>query len=139
GAALELVRPDRGIASHRFVTRPRCSLTGAALPSARAPGAARTHARAACARPRRNCCALPRSNGSGAAPRGLDARRAPQPLRRGGGLAARLLQARLVRRPISADAAPVPMANTLDEFPYDDDIVRKFTFATIGWALVATL
>jgi hypothetical protein len=31
------------------------------------------------------------------------------------------------------------LSKTLDQFTYDDDIVRKFTFATIGWALVATL
>jgi cytochrome c oxidase cbb3-type subunit I/II len=31
------------------------------------------------------------------------------------------------------------MSKTLDEFTYDDDIVRKFTFATIVWGLVATL
>ena len=31
------------------------------------------------------------------------------------------------------------MSKTLDELTYDDDIVRKFTFATIVWGLVATL
>jgi cytochrome c oxidase cbb3-type subunit I/II len=31
------------------------------------------------------------------------------------------------------------MSNTLEEFSYDDDIVRKFTFATVVWGLVATL
>jgi cytochrome c oxidase cbb3-type subunit I/II len=34
---------------------------------------------------------------------------------------------------------PQLMAKALEEFTYDDDIVRKFTFATIIWALVATL
>ncbi|HWO08813.1 MAG TPA: cytochrome-c oxidase, cbb3-type subunit I, partial [Polyangiaceae bacterium] len=31
------------------------------------------------------------------------------------------------------------MSQTLDEFTYDDDIVRKFAFATIVWGLVATV
>jgi cytochrome c oxidase cbb3-type subunit I/II len=31
------------------------------------------------------------------------------------------------------------MSKALEEFKYDDDIVRKFTFATIVWGLVATL
>jgi cytochrome c oxidase cbb3-type subunit I/II len=31
------------------------------------------------------------------------------------------------------------MSNTIEEFSYDDDIVRKFTFATVVWGLVATL
>jgi cytochrome c oxidase cbb3-type subunit I/II len=31
------------------------------------------------------------------------------------------------------------MSRALEEFTYDDDIVRKFTFATIVWGLVATL
>ncbi|MEO8178914.1 MAG: cbb3-type cytochrome c oxidase subunit I, partial [Deltaproteobacteria bacterium] len=31
------------------------------------------------------------------------------------------------------------MHSNLEQFSYDDDVVRKFTFATIIWALVATL
>jgi len=31
------------------------------------------------------------------------------------------------------------MHTKLEQFSYDDDVVRKFTFATILWALVATL
>ena len=41
-------------------------------------------------------------------------------------------------RPSDAGAYRLPSVG-LDAFTYDDDIVRKFTFATVGWALVATL
>src|SRR5688572_30484666 len=40
-------------------------------------------------------------------------------------------------RPPSAKRAS--MSSTRAEVTYDDDIVRKFAFATVGWALVATL
>ena len=36
-------------------------------------------------------------------------------------------------------AAPRASAATLDRFSYDDDIVRKFLFATLIWGVVGML